>query len=200
MKKIKKIIVGTHNQGKFKEICDLLPKKIIKISPKQLNISSPEENGNSFNENSIMKAKFFSEKSNTVCISDDSGLEIDLLSRAPGIFSARWAGQTNNFDSAIDKIFNELEKKEKNWKKKIIKCKFICSLTIFWPNGKFISSLGEISGNISSLKKGNNGFGYDPIFIPNGYNKTFGEMNPKTKYKIDHRFRAYSIIKKLIFS
>ena len=178
----------------------MLPSKIIKISPKQLDIPSPEENGSSFSENSKIKAKFFSEQSRMICIADDSGLEIDLLAGAPGIFSSRWAGSENNFYIAIMKIFKELEKKDINWKKKKISCKFICSLTVYWPNGKFISSFGKVDGNISSLIKGNNGFGYDPIFVPNGYNITFGEMNPELKYKIDHRFAAYLKIKKLIFS
>ena len=200
MKKIEKIIIGTHNQGKFKEIHDLLPQKIIKISPKQLNIPSPEENGTSFSENSKIKAKFFSEKSNMISISDDSGLEIDLLSGAPGIFSSRWAGPENNFYLGIMKIFKELEKKDINWKKKKISCRFICCLTVFWPNGKFVSSSGKVEGNISNLIKGNNGFGYDPIFIPEGYKNTFAEMKAEFKYKIDHRFKAYAKIKKLIFN
>ena len=118
MKKIKEILIGTNNQGKFREIEDLLPKKINKFSPKKLNIPTPEENGNSFDENSKIKAKFFSKKTNMICISDDSGLEIDLLSGAPGIFSSRWAGRKNNFNLAIKKIYQELNKKDVNWKKK----------------------------------------------------------------------------------
>ena len=98
MKKIKKIIIGTHNQGKFKEISNLLPSYIKKISPKKLNLSSPEETGSSFRENSKLKAQFFSKKTNLICISDDSGLEIDLLSGAPGIYSSRWAGSNNDFN------------------------------------------------------------------------------------------------------
>ena len=103
MKKISKIIIGTHNKGKFEEICNLLPKKIIKISPKDINLASPKETGKTFEENSIIKAKYFSKKSKLAAISDDSGLMIDLLSGAPGIYSARWSGPTNNFDIAIKK-------------------------------------------------------------------------------------------------
>ena len=198
MKKIKKIIIGTHNQGKFKEISNLLPSYIKKISPKELNLSSPEETGSSFRENSKLKAQFFSEKSNLICISDDSGLEIDLLSGAPGIHSSRWAGSNNDFNLAMDKVFVELTKKDPNWiKRKEIIARFICCLTVYWPKGKLIMSEGIIDGNISSTKRGTNGFGYDPIFLPKNYEQTFGEMEKKLKYKIDHRAKAYLKIGKI---
>ena len=198
MKKIKKIIIGTHNQGKFTEISNLLPSYIKKISPKELNLSSPEETGSSFRENSKLKAQFFSEKSNLICISDDSGLEIDLLSGAPGIHSSRWAGSNNDFNLAMDKVFAELTKKDPNWiKRKEIIARFICCLTVYWPKGKLIMSEGIIDGNISSTKRGTNGFGYDPIFLPKNYEQTFGEMEKKLKYKIDHRTKAYLKIGKI---
>ena len=198
MEKIKKIIIGTHNQGKFKEISNLLPSYIKKISPKELNLSSPEETGSSFRENSKLKAQFFSEKSNLICISDDSGLEIDLLSGAPGIHSSRWAGSNNDFNLAMDKVFVELTKKDPNWiKRKEITARFICYLTVYWPKGKLIMSEGIIDGNISSTKRGTNGFGYDPIFLPKNYEQTFGEMEKKLKYKIDHRAKAYLKIGKI---
>ena len=104
MKKIDKIIVGTHNKGKFKEICDLLPKNIVKISPIDLNLPSPNETGRTFEENSKIKAKYFAKKAHLITISDDSGLMIDLLSGDPGIYSSRWAGSTGNFNIAIEKI------------------------------------------------------------------------------------------------
>ena len=106
MKKINKIVIGTHNSGKLKEIHDLLPKNLIKLSPKEFNISSPEETGSSFEENSKIKAKYFATNTKLVTISDDSGLEIDLLSGAPGIYSSRWSGSTNDFNiqSTINKI------------------------------------------------------------------------------------------------
>ena len=109
MKKINKIIIGTHNDGKFKEICDLLPKNIVKISHKDLNLVSPDETGNTFEENSKIKAEYFAKKSDLIAISDDSGLIIDLLSGAPGIYSSRWAGPTNDFNFAIEKIYNDEE-------------------------------------------------------------------------------------------
>ena len=192
MEKIKKIIIGTHNQGKFKEISNLLPPYIKKLSPKELNLPSPEETGSSFEENSMIKAQFFSKKTNLICISDDSGLEINLLSGAPGIYSSRWAGSENDFGLAMDKVFEELIKKDSNWiKRKEISARFICCLTVYWPTGKLIASKGIVNGNISSTKRGTNGFGYDPIFLPKNYKQTFGEMKKKLKYKIDHRAKAY---------
>ena len=195
MKKINKVIIGTNNIGKYKEIYNLLPKKIKKYSPKELNISSPAETGKSFEENSKLKALYYSKKSNLVCISDDSGLEIPLLNGAPGINSARWGRPNNDFNLAIDKVFNKLSKIKRNWKANI-RAKFVCCLTICWPSGKNLFSIGIVEGKISKKKRGYNGFGYDPIFIPDGYNKTFGEMNPKAKILIDHRFQAFLKIKK----
>ena len=195
MKKINKIIIGTRNDGKFKEICDLLPKNIIKISPKDLNLPKPNETGSTFDENSRIKAEYFTKKTNLITISDDAGLVIDLLSGAPGIYSSRWAGHTKDFNIAIDKVYNELKKIKFKWsKRKKIVARFISCLTLHWPNGKFISSTGIVEGRISEIKKGTNGFGYDPIFIPSGYNKTFGELNPQEKLNIDHRSKAFSKI------
>ena len=195
MKKIKEIIVGTNNNGKYKEICDLLSNEIKKYSPKEFKISSPNEIGKSFEENSMMKASYFSKKTNLVCLSDDSGLEINILNGAPGIYSSRWAGNKNNFDQAIQKVFKEMSKIKKDWKRENA-AKFICCMTLFWPNGLNYSSTGVVKGKISAEKRGNNGFGYDPIFIPDGFDRTFGEMKPKLKMSIDHRFKAFIKMKK----
>jgi XTP/dITP diphosphohydrolase len=195
-KKITKLLVGTNNSGKLREIRGLLPKKLEIYSPSDLKIKSPIENGKTFKENSLIKAKFFSKKSKMICLSDDSGLEIDILNGKPGIFSARWGGKNGDFIKAMNRVFKELFKKDKNWKSKKIKARFICSLTIFYSTKKIINSIGKIEGHISSSMKGKNGFGYDPIFIPKGYKITFSEMKPLQKYKIDHRFRAFKKIKK----
>ena len=195
MNKIKELIIGTNNQGKYKEICDLLPQKIKKYSPIELGISSPEETGKNFKENSFIKASYFSKKKNLICLSDDSGLEINLLNGRPGIYSSRWAGKKSNFDLAIKKVFEEMSNIKKNWQNES-SARFICNMTLYWPNGKNISSTGVINGKISSKKKGDNGFGYDPIFIPEGHQKTFGEMDPELKMSIDHRFNAFLKLKK----
>ena len=195
-KKITKILVGTNNSGKLKEIRDLLPKNLKIYSTSDFKIKSPTENGKTFEENSLIKARFFSKRSKMICLSDDSGLEIDILEGSPGIYSARWGGKKRNFTKAMNRIFKELDKKMENWKTKRIKARFICALTIYGPNQKTISSVGKIEGHISPFIKGENGFGYDPIFIPNGKKITFGEMKPSQKYKIDHRYKAFNKIKK----
>ena len=195
-KKILKLLIGSNNQGKIKEIRDLLPKNLDIFFPKDLHLKSPKENGKSFEKNSLIKAKYFSKKSKIICLADDSGLEIDLLNGAPGIYSARWGGKKSNFNLAIKKIYKELNKKNKFWFKKKQRAKFKCVFTIYWPNNKFVSVKGQVEGSISRTKKGNNGFGYDPIFIPKNYNITFGQMKPSKKYKIDHRFIAFKKIKK----
>ncbi len=198
MTKIKEILIGTNNNGKYKEISDLLPKNIKKYSPIDFNIKSPEEDGKTFKDNSLIKAAYFSKKTNLICISDDSGLEIDLLDGKPGIHSARWGGPESNFDLAIKKVFHEIKKIKKNWKQNEITARFVCSLTIYWPEGKNHTTQGVVNGTISEKAKGEKGFGYDPIFIPNGFKNTFGEMNIEKKMLIDHRFKAYAQLKKFI--
>ena len=195
-KKIKEIFIGSNNKGKLKEIADLLPKSLKLYSNLDYKIPSPIETGTSFYENSLLKAKYFSKKTKKICMSDDSGIEIDILNKKPGVYSADWAGKKRNFDLAIKKVYREIHKKDKHWKKKKITARFICVLTIFWPNGKFVSKVGKIEGRISNIKKGKNGFGYDPIFIAKGKRLTFGELEPQKKYKIDHRFNAFKKIKK----
>ena len=195
MSKIKEILIGTNNKGKYREICNLLPNELKKYSPKEFNIPAPRETGKSFEENSFIKASYFSKKTNLICLSDDSGLEIDLLNSEPGIYSSRWSGKKNNFDLAIKKIFEKMGNIKKDWKNENTAI-FICSMTLFWPDGKNYSSKGVIKGKISTTKKGKNGFGYDPIFIPDGYNQTFGEMEFKLKMSIDHRFKAFDKIRK----
>ena len=129
-KKISKILIGTNNKGKLREIKGLLPKSIKIFSTSDFNLKSPAENGQTFKENSIIKSKYFSKKSNLVCIADDSGLEIDCLDKKPGIFSARWAGPKGDFNKAIKRVYKELNKKDKNWRAKKIKARFVCALSI----------------------------------------------------------------------
>ena len=197
-KKYKEIVIGTNNNGKLREIKDLLPKSYKISSPKDYKLKSPKENGKTFLKNSLIKAKHFSKKTGKICIADDSGLEISLLNNQPGIYSARWGGKKNDFNLAISKIYSKLEKKDKNWRKKKVSAKFICALTIFGLKKKPIQSLGIINGKLSKTKLGKNGFGYDPIFIPKGYNLTFAQMEKSKKYKIDHRAMAFKKIKKFL--
>jgi XTP/dITP diphosphohydrolase len=198
MKKISKLLIGTNNKGKYKEIRDLLPKYIKTYSTAEFELKSPRENGLTFEENSIIKSKYFSKKTNLICLADDSGLEIDILNKNPGIYSARWGGKKGDFNKAIKKVFRELSKIDKNWKKKKIKARFVCALSISFLDKKIASVTGKVEGYISSQQKGNNGFGYDSIFILKNKKKTFGEISMKKKYKIDHRSVAFKKIKKFL--
>tara|TARA_B100001250_G_scaffold194346_1_gene167004 strand:+ start:564 stop:1166 length:603 start_codon:yes stop_codon:yes gene_type:complete len=197
-KKNYELIIGSNNKGKIKELRDLLPKNYNIYSPDYFKLKSPKENGKTFVKNSLIKAKYFSKRTNKVCIADDSGLEIDLLNKSPGIFSARWGGKNNNFNVAINKVYKKLNYKDKNWRNKKINARFVCALTIYGLRKKPIQSVGIVEGKISNKKRGKNGFGYDPIFIPKGKKLTFGEMKPNEKYKIDHRFLAFKKIKKFL--
>ena len=197
-KKINKLLIGTNNRGKLKEIRDLLPKYILTSSTSDFKLKSPKENGKTFQQNSLIKSKYFSKKTNLICLADDSGLEIDILNKRPGIYSARWAGKKLDFKKAIKKVYKELNLKDKNWKKKKIKARFVCALSISYLNKKIACVIGKVEGTISKKPLGKNGFGYDPIFIPSKSEKTFGQMKLSKKYKIDHRFRAFKKIKKFL--
>ena len=190
MKKKTQLLIGTHNDGKFKEINKLINKKIKKISPKSLNIKAPKETGKSFKSNSELKANFFFKKSKLISISDDSGLEILALNRKPGIYSARFAKQKGGFKKAMINILQKLRKKDNR------KARFVCSLSIKLDRTKLITSIGIINGVISKKILGGKGFGYDPIFIPDNYKSTFSQMSIKKKMKIDHRSIAFKKLKK----
>ena len=198
MKKITHLLIGTNNKGKLREIRALIPKKIKIYSTSDFNLKSPIENGKTFEENSIIKSKYFSKKTGLICLADDSGLEIDVLNKAPGIYSSRWGGKNLDFKKAIRRVYRELEKKNKNWRNKKIKARFVCALSICLFDKKIASVRGKIEGFLSNTPKGKNGFGYDPIFIPNGKKFTFGEISSKLKYKIDHRYRAFKKIRKFL--
>ncbi len=198
MKKISKLLIGTNNRGKYREIRELLPKYIKTYSTSEFKLKSPIEDGQTFIENSIIKSKHFSKKTKMLCLADDSGLEIDLLDKNPGIYSARWGGKKGDFKKAIKRVYRELSKKDKNWEKKKIRARFVCALSICFLDKKIASVLGKIEGHISTKPKGKNGFGYDPIFIPKKRKKTFGEMSSLQKYKIDHRFIAFKKIRKFL--
>ena len=197
-KKITKLLIGTNNKGKLREIRRLLPKRIKTYSTSSFNLKSPKENGKNFKENSLIKSKYFSKKSNLICLADDSGLEIDILNKKPGIYSARWGGKNSDFNKAIKKVYQEIKKKDKNWKSKKIKARFICALSLCYLDKKIACVQGTIDGKISNQPKGKNGFGYDPIFIPRNGKKTFGELKFLHKSKIDHRFKAFKKIKKFL--
>ena len=196
--KIDKLLIGTNNKGKLREIKALLPKSIKIYSTSEFNLKSPTENGKTFEKNSLIKSKYFSKKSGLMCLADDSGLEIDFLNKKPGIYSARWGGKHGDFSKAIKRVYRELNKKDKNWKKRKIRARFVCALSISYFNKKIACVLGKVEGHISHKPKGKNGFGYDPIFIPFKKKRTFGQMKPSQKYKLDHRYQAFKKIRKFL--
>ena len=189
---MKKILIGTHNIGKFREIGYLVSKKYIKISPLRLNIPSPKETGKSFKGNSILKAKFFSRYVSFPVISDDSGLCIKSLNNKPGIYSARLAKKHGSFFKAMTFIL----KKMKN--KKSRKATFVCSLSFKIPQKRIVTVVGKLHGNISKTILGSRGFGYDSIFIPKNETQTFGQMSRRKKNRMDHRYIAFKKLKKKI--
>ena len=196
--KINEIIIGTNNKGKLREIKSLLPKSYRIYSTSEFNLKSPAENGKTFKENSLIKSKYFSKKTGLVCLADDSGLEIDFLDKKPGVHSARWGGKHGDFRKAIRRVYKELNRKDKNWKNKKIKARFICALSISYLNKKIVCVQGKVEGHISDKPRGKNGFGYDPIFVPLKKRKTFGEIKPSQKYKMDHRYQAFKKIRKFL--
>ena len=190
---MKKILIGTHNKGKFKEIAHLISKKYEKVSPLKLKIKSPKETGKTFSSNSKLKVKFFSKFVDYPVISDDSGLCIKALSNKPGIYSARLAKEKGSFNSAMNFLLKRLIKKKDR------SAFFICNLSYKKKtSGRIVSVEGKIHGKISNKILGKNGFGSDPIFIPNGKRITYGQMSKNKKIKIDHRFIAFKKLKKKI--
>jgi XTP/dITP diphosphohydrolase len=194
----KKVIVASHNSGKVKEIKSLLkPYSFTIQSASDLKIKEPEETGKNFIENAILKAKFVSKKSGCIALADDSGLCVNLLDGEPGIYSARWAGKNKDFKLAIKKIEKKLIKLDPHSNIKY-RSHFCCALALSFPNGQTISFQGKVYGQLQFPAKGLNGFGYDSIFVPNGYKKTFGEMNYAYKERISHRQKAFKKLKKYL--
>ena len=189
---MKKIFIGTHNRGKFKEISYLLPKKIKKISPIKLKVKSPKETGKTFISNAKLKVKYFSKFTELPVISDDSGLCIKALKGKPGIYSARWAKKYGSFSKAMQFILKKMKKKKNR------SATFVCSLSFKYPRGKVVTVIGKIKGLISYKMLGTRGFGYDPIFIPSGKSITFGQMSKLKKINMDHRYIAFKKLKRKI--
>ena len=195
---MKEIVIASHNDGKVDEIRGLLKKYKFKIfSLKKFSHIEPKENGKTFIENSVIKAVSALKITGLPSISDDSGLCIPALNNDPGIYSARWAGKGENFDLAAKKIEKKLFEKYRN-KQKLFKAFFCCALSIALPDGTIKSFEGKVFGTLQFPPKGENGFGYDPIFIPKGYKKTFGEMKYSFKERISHRQKAFKKLQNFI--
>ena len=194
---LNKLLIATGNSGKVVEFQNYFYNTPIKcISLKGFNLPEPEENGNSFEDNALIKSSYYSKNTALTALSDDSGLSIDQLDGNPGILSARWAGKNKDFSIAIKKVESQL--RNRNISLQNITGYFYCALSLFSPNGENIFFTGKVPGKIVFPPRGNKGFGYDPIFIPNGHNVTFGEMDSTKKNQLSHRTIALEKLKKYI--
>jgi XTP/dITP diphosphohydrolase len=183
------LVVASHNPGKVREIEDLLrPYGIAATGAAQLNLPEPEETGSTFAENAALKARAAAMPSGLPALSDDSGLAVTALGGAPGIYSARWAGPEKDFSVAMARVQREL--KERNTED--YSAKFVCALAFAEPNGESEIFEGEVYGHLEFPPRGNNGFGYDPIFVPEGFRQTFGEIEPAQKHTMSHRAQAFA--------
>ena len=191
-----RLVIASHNDGKLIEINDLLaPYGIEAVSAKKIGLNDPEETGKTFAENAIIKAKAAVEGSNLPALADDSGLEVAALGGDPGIYSARWAGNPRNFAKAIKKVEKALEDAGSADRR----ARFVCVLCLAWPDGREEIFEGEVSGRLTFPPRGNKGFGYDPIFVADGYDVTFGEMDQAEKHAMSHRAVAFRKLTKVIF-
>lgn len=189
------LLLASHNKGKLAEIRDLLaPFSLDVISAAEKYSEEPEETGLTFAANAALKAHYGAEKTGLIALSDDSGLAVAGLDGAPGIYSARWAGEQKDFALAMQRVHDEL--KAKGIDPQGAAASFICNLALAWPDGTIEHVEGEIKGTLTFPPRGDKGFGYDPIFIPEGYDVTFGEMDAHAKHAISHRGRAFELLAK----
>lgn len=183
--------IASHNQGKIKEIGDLIaPFGLIAEGADALGLPEPEETEDSFIGNALLKARAGAAASGLVALADDSGLEVTALDGAPGIHSARWAGQPRDFGAAMEKVQRGLEIRNAT----DFSARFVCALALAHPAGETRCYEGEVRGRLVFPPRGSQGFGYDPIFIPNGGSLTFGEMDPVAKHAVSHRAHAFQLL------
>jgi len=181
-----RLVIASHNPGKVAEIAELLaPYRVDTIDAAALGLSEPEETGSSFEANAALKAHAAATASGLPALADDSGLVVPALDGAPGIYSARWAGPTKDFAVAMARVHRELGERDRT-------AHFVAVLALAWPDGEEALFRGEVAGQLTSPPRGDRGFGYDPIFVPDGYDQSFGEMDPDRKYAISHRARAFA--------
>lgn len=188
------LVIASHNKGKVGEILELLaPHGIDVVGAGALGLPEPEETGKTFAENAILKAVAAATASGKMALADDSGLCVDALMGAPGIFSARWAGPNKDFSAAMKRIETEL-----SLHNGARSAKFVCALALAAPDGTVETFVGEIVGHLEFPPRGANGFGYDPIFVADGMSKTFGEIDPAQKHAISHRARAFALFSQAV--
>lgn len=183
-----RLVVASHNAGKVREIGALIaPFGLTAISAAELNLPEPDETEATFEGNALLKARAASRVSELPALSDDSGLCVDALGGAPGIYSARWAGPKKDFYAAMSQVQAKLESLPAASRR----AHFVCALAVAWPDGHAETFIGRIDGTLIWPPRGQNGFGYDPFFVPEGRQMTFGEMDPAEKHAMSHRARAF---------
>jgi XTP/dITP diphosphohydrolase len=181
-----RLVIASHNPGKIEEIEALLARYgVVAIGAGALGLPEPEETGASFEENAALKARAAMQASGLPALADDSGLFVPTLAGAPGIYSARWAGPSKDFRVAMERVQRELADRDR-------RARFVAVLGLAWPDGEVALFRGEVEGQLTWPPRGERGFGYDPMFVPNGYQLTFGEMDPTYKHQISHRARAFA--------
>lgn len=188
---MRQLLIASHNAGKVREIRELLaPLSLPVVSAAELHLPEPEETGHTFEANAALKALACADAANLPALADDSGLVVPALDGAPGIYSARWAGETKDFHAAMNRIAHELHTRgcEPNG----TAAYFVCVLALAQPDGTLQHVRGEVHGSLRFPPSGTRGFGYDPIFVANGHAETFGEMDPKLKHAISHRAAAFA--------
>jgi XTP/dITP diphosphohydrolase len=191
-----RIVAATHNPGKAKELQALLEGRFEVIAAGALGLPEPDETETTFVGNAVLKARAAADRSGLIALADDSGLSVTALDGAPGIFSARWAGPGKDFALAMDKVRERLEEIGSD----DLSAFFSCALAVAWPHGGPVVAVeGRIDGTLTFPPRGTRGFGYDPIFIPDGGDMTFGEMDPAEKDAISHRARAFAQLKAALF-
>lgn len=190
-----KLVAATHNPGKVPEIAALLDGRFEIVTAGQLGLPEPDETESTFVGNALLKARHAADLSGLPALADDSGLSVRALDGAPGIFSARWAGPTKDFALAMKKVEERLEETASDdrsaW--------FTSALAVAWPNGPAVVVEGRVDGTLVFPGRGTRGFGYDPIFVPQGGTLTFGEMEPAAKDAMSHRARAFAKLKAALF-
>ena len=190
-----RLVAATHNPGKARELAALLEDRFEVVSAADLGLAEPEEPESTFVGNAIVKARAAADASGLIALADDSGLCVAALGGQPGIFSARWAGPTKDFSHAIDLVESRLADTRSDdrsaW--------FVCALAVAWPRGPVAAVEGRVDGVLTFPRRGDRGFGYDPIFIPQGGLLTFGEMDPEAKDAISHRARAFAALRAALF-
>jgi XTP/dITP diphosphohydrolase len=187
-----RLVVASHNAGKVREILDLVaPHGLSVVSAGELGLPEPEETGATFAANAELKARAAATASGLPALSDDSGLEVAALGGAPGIYSARWAGPSKDFLIAMQRVADELQALGAWSRQPGPRANFTAALCLAWPNGKAETFEGKVYGHLVWPPRGTRGFGYDPMFVPEGHSLTFGEMEPDAKHAISHRARAF---------